>query len=148
MKSGPAPIPVELKILRGNPGKRKLSDKPRARRSRPSMPAYLNEAERAAWREIVPELDRLGLLTKLDRMSLVALCESWAQMREAAASIKAEGVIIQGAKGMRKHPAWQIYREALQHYRNLAQSFGLTPADRARLSVPEKDDGAEDDLLD
>ena len=57
-----------LRLLKGNPGKRRVRVPPEPARSDacPSPPEYLTGYAREAWLRLAPELHRLNLLTVLD----------------------------------------------------------------------------------
>ncbi len=70
------PTPSALNRLRGNPGKRtpnKLEPKPAVGIG--SSPRWLNAEGKLEWARIVPELELIGLLTKVDRGVLSIYCE-------------------------------------------------------------------------
>ena len=83
--SGPPPKPVVLKLLRGNPGRRRLPEEPRPRSAPkcPEPPAHLSEYAISEWRRIGPELHRLGLLTILDETSFACYCSAYGLWRLA-----------------------------------------------------------------
>lgn len=136
------PKPTRLKILEGNKGKRRLNDRePMPKRGRPVCPSWLDVAAKAKWRALVPELDRLGLLTIVDGDTLAAYCQSFAEFQAATKILKKEGRVFKTATGyMAPHPAISMQRSALQHIRAFAALFGLDPADRGRMSTPVKSD--------
>ena len=89
MPEGRPPIPTALKIRAGNPGKRPLpTDEPQPMPGRPRCPEWLDPAAKAKWRALVPELERLGLLTRLDGDALAAYCQAWAEVREATRTLR------------------------------------------------------------
>ncbi len=74
-RRGPAPKPTRMKVLAGNPGKRPLNRRePQPKPGLPRCPAQLSEEAKREWKRISKELDRLGLLTVLDRAALSAYC--------------------------------------------------------------------------
>ena len=85
-----------------------LTTDPRVLNPEPWLPL---EAKRE-WRRIVPELDRIGLLARLDRGVLSTWCASWAQYRQAVELLARDGPVVQGARGKVKHPAAQAARDA------------------------------------
>lgn len=116
---GPPPEPTQLKILKGNPGKRPLNTaEPQPRREPPTCPLWLLPEAKREWRRIVPELSRLGLLTVVDRAALAAYCQSWARYVDAETAASASKV--------------RLYADLMRAF--LVQ-FGLTPASRAKLSA-------------
>jgi hypothetical protein len=72
-----------LKLIKGNPGKRPLpKDEPQPDPAIPEKPDYLDAEASKEWDRIVPELERLGLLTQLDRAMLVSYCQAWSAVVE------------------------------------------------------------------
>lgn len=147
---GRKPKPVALKVLAGNPGKRPIKAQtvrpvPRA----PYCPRWLSPAAKDEWRRVVPELDKLGLLTEIDVAALAAYCQAYARWREAEAILEREGIVVEhtnkaGATNVVTHPAFFIAQKYAQQMRAFAAEFGMTPSSRARLSLPEVEDDADD----
>jgi P27 family predicted phage terminase small subunit len=147
---GPPPTPSKLVELKGNPSKKKLSGaEPEPTRGAPRPPADLKGEALAEWGRIVPELDKLGLLTKVDRAYLVAYCEAWAAFNEARAALSEYGALVAGRDGgMVKNPAAQVMRDAADMMLKFGSRFGLSPSDRTRLSVPSQvEDGPDAQVL-
>ena len=65
---GPAPKPVELKILEGTARPEDLRrNEPRPQPVAPTMPrGVLPKRARKLWRELAPKLERVGILTEVD----------------------------------------------------------------------------------
>ena len=58
---GPPPTPTNLKLLRGNPGKRKLNaNEPDPEPAIPPCPSHLDKVAKKEWRRISKELLALG----------------------------------------------------------------------------------------
>lgn len=148
-KPGPAPKPVELKLVEGNPGRRPLPEvpKPTIAASAPKPPAVLGAEGKKLWNRIAPELHRLGLLTDLDLEGLVALCVSWEQARAAAELIRKQGIVVDlpvfrkdgeiAGYRTQRHPAAQTLRDSLTQFKAFAAEFGLTPSARTKFSMPK-----------
>lgn len=148
---GPLPKPTALRRLEGNPGKRPLNRRePRPRPVAPKCPAWLLPEARREWRRVRPELERLGLLTVVDGVALAGYCQSYARWREAEAAIDEHGATFTtdtGYVGVR--PEVAIAQRSLQMLRAFCAEFGLTPASRGRMTLPEvADDGEWDGILD
>src|SRR5580700_3724674 len=90
---GRKPTPTQLKVIRGNPGKRRLNSagEPKPVRGQPVAPALLSEKARVAWDQIAPMLDRMGVLTEADEMALQMLCEAYVDYIEAREELRAFG---------------------------------------------------------
>lgn len=135
---GPPPKPTALKILEGNPGQRPINtEEPKPTAGAPKPPADLKGEALAEWGRVVPELDRLGLLTKVDRAYLVAYCSAWASFEEARAALAERGPLVEGRDGnLVKNPAAQIMKDSADLMLKFGSRFGMSPADRSRLTVP------------
>lgn len=139
--SGRRRQPTALKILRGNPGKRRLSAEteptPPAldeRFTRPPRELTGNTRARAEWRRIVPLLRDCGLISQAERPSIIALCLEWSTYLEARATLQREGVTTLTATGVRVSPSLAIADGALTHCHRLWSELGLTPSGRAKVA--------------
>ena len=141
MKPGPPPKPTRLRVLEGNPSKRPLhTNEPMPRQGAPDKPDDLSPVASEEWDRIVPELDRLGILSPLDRTMLVVYCEAVAIHDAAMALVDETGILSRRGDRMKgapvKNPALQIARDFAHTARQSGAAFGLTPGDRARMTLP------------
>lgn len=135
--AGRRPKPTHLKLLQGNPGKRRINpSEPKPPAEIPVPPDHLNDIAKAEWNRISEILLRLGLLTTLDRAALAAYCTTYARWIEAEEALKKTGPIVRSPNG---HPILSPYlvvaNRALEQMRAFMIEFGLTPASRSRISV-------------
>lgn len=146
-RPGPAPKPVELKVLEGNPGKRALpASSPKPQPVAPVCPRGLPSRARRFWKEHAPKLEWLGILTEVDGAAFAMLATHWAIAFEAARAIREEGLTAADENGAtRKHPLLQVLRDNSAAFRMYAAEFGLTPSARGRLDIPEP--AGEDDFF-
>ncbi len=156
---GRKPTPTPLKLLKGNPGKRPLNKRePKPAPGAPACPTWLSVEGRAEWRRVVPALDKLGMLAKVDRAAPAVYCESWATFVHTQRLVQKHNVTIHvldeiSPDGMTivvkptKNPAVAIARDAAATVRLFAAEFGLTPSSRSRLEIPEPDDAEVDSLF-
>ncbi len=138
---GPAPKPTKLKILSGNPGKRKLNKRePKPASGSPTCPTWLSKEAKKAWKEIVPELAKIGLISVVDKIALSALCQAWAEFEISTKTLnKKNGRLFTMETGyVGQHPAVAQQRSAWQAIKMFCALFGLDPSSRSRLSLPEK----------
>jgi P27 family predicted phage terminase small subunit len=137
---GPAPKPTALRIIEGNPGKRPLNrNEPKPTPKIPSRPEWLNAEAKREWSRIVPELDRIGLLTIVDRAAITAYCSAWSKVVQAERHMQEEHTLLS--------PWWTIWKDAVRQVRAFCAEFGLTPSSRGRMTVPghvEDDDSGLD----
>ena len=137
MPRGRKPKPRIVRLLEGNPGKRRLPPDIRPT-GRAEMPAQLVGEAAAEWARVVPGLAALGLATDLDRAALTAYCVSWARWMESEAALATEGRVTRGVEGSLVASPWvAIAREDRKSLREFAVEFGMTPAARTRVKVDE-----------
>ena len=76
--------PTKLKILKGNPGRRKLNkDEPQYSPMDETPPDSLCEIGVAEWVRIIAEMENNGVLTKADEKILWAYCDEFATAERA-----------------------------------------------------------------
>jgi P27 family predicted phage terminase small subunit len=112
----------------------------------PNAPAWLSKEGRAEWRRIMPLLIERRILTDADMGSVENYCIAIGQVRAAERTIQNEGMTVQGASGLRAHPAVKIQSDAMTRARLLAAELGLTPVSRSRPSIREDHDQDSSDL--
>src|SRR3989304_880412 len=120
-------------------GKRGPPAKPTQMRRRPGHP------------RVCPGLERLGLLTAVDRAVLAGYCQAYARWRQAEEAIEKYGLIGQTLSGyVQQLPYVSIANQALKQMRACAAEFGFSPASRTRIAHPEPktEDDFEDFLSD
>ena len=139
---GPKPKPTRLKVLEGNPGKRRLNRKEqKPERGIPPCPGWLCAEAKREWRRISPELHRLGLLTLVDLGVLAGYCQAWARWAEAERFIEENGstMTLRDDKGNVKWvqavPQVAIGVKMLEKVRQFGAELGLSPSSRTRLEA-------------
>jgi P27 family predicted phage terminase small subunit len=133
---GRKPKPTELKRLAGNPGKRALpKNEPRPADTMPKCPSHLAKAAKKKWRELAPELHRLGLLTIVDQMALAAYCQAWASWIEAEKHLEDEGRVIDTDYGQQQNPWVHVSAKAVKQMQSFGAEFGLSPSTRSRVNT-------------
>ena len=152
---GPPRKPTALRILEGNPSKRPLpKNEPKPDPSLPECPEWLMEEAKKEWNRVAPELNRLGLLTVLDRTALAAYCQSYAKWKQAEEFIQRYGTTYRTKKVdsggqvyvySQQHAEVGIANQCLKQIRAFCAEFGLTPASRARMELPSERE--DDDFL-
>ena len=86
---GPRPMPVKLKLLRGNPGRRPVRGafEPPQPPLPPEPPAFLTGYARQEWNRIATSRHLFGLLREADVMVLAAYCESFKRWKTAVETL-------------------------------------------------------------
>ena len=102
----------------------------------PTKPRSLSGEAAAEWNRIVPELERSGILSTIDRALLVRYCTAWADWVELDHLLSQGSKIVRGQKGNLVHsPAWLMRRDAEQTLAELGRQLGLTPIARLRAGI-------------
>jgi P27 family predicted phage terminase small subunit len=149
-KRGPAPTPTEIKIARGTlKSPRNAEPKPPA--TGIVMPGHLGQVAAGKWRELLPLLQAVRVMTDADIEALARYCDTWEWWLATRAKLKAEGdtypILNDGGevKYIAQRPEVSIAHKLATQLRQLEQDFGLNPSARTSLSVqPEKPSSDED----
>lgn len=141
---GRKPKPTHLKIISGNPGKRKLNeDEPKPDLSLPMPPPHLSDDAKVEWGRVSEELYRIGLLSDIDRSALAAYCQAYGRWAQAERAINkmAENDTVTGALMVKtkngnaiQNPLVGTANKAMADMIRYAAEFGMTPSARTRFS--------------
>ncbi|MBA1195553.1 phage terminase small subunit P27 family [Pseudomonas plecoglossicida] len=149
--AGRRPTPTELKLVRGNPGKRAINkNEPKPARRIPSAPAHLTNEAQVAWGRLTVLLDRMGVLTEADGFALERLCDCYAEILALREIVDAQGrtyetTSTQGEVVLKANPAVAMLADVDRRFKSYLVEFGLTPAARSKVQVKQNDD--EEDPL-
>jgi P27 family predicted phage terminase small subunit len=138
--------PTRLKVLRGNPGKRRIKPEPEPPEIEvcPEPPAFLAGYAAEEWRRVAPDLHMIGLLRGVDLQVLGGYAQAFAVWRtavEALAKVAASdpvmhGLLIRAADGTpRRNPLVKVAADAANDMLRFANDLGIGPAARARLAA-------------
>jgi P27 family predicted phage terminase small subunit len=141
---GRKPAPTHLKLVRGNPGKRRLNKaEPAPERVMPSPPPELSADARLEWDRVAGELHRIGVLSGIDRAALAAYCQAygrWVVAERAIAKMAerdplTEGLMIKTTNGNAvQNPLVGTANKAMADVVHYAAEFGMTPSARSRIT--------------
>jgi P27 family predicted phage terminase small subunit len=102
----------------------------------PRAPEGIDDASAGEWRRITTLLRSRGTLDALDETPLREYLTCWRRLREAEATLDAEGLLVSGSNGGTvRNPASMIahqYRSALLAW---SKELGLTPLSRLRMPM-------------
>lgn len=154
---GPAPTPTKILDARGSPWKnreRRGKKEPKPRAGSPKRPAWLPSRCWSDWSRLIHDIAP-GLVTTVDRNALaryVVLLDQWktamAWIDEHGTTYEEKrvmGATTKGAEpemvvvGHRQYPQVKEAMGLVDAMLRLEKEFGLTPAARARLIAPEKE---------
>lgn len=154
---GPQRQSATVIALRGNPGHKTLADmaddfNPEV--EIPSAPRWIWPEAKKEWRRIGTELERYGLISRLDRAALVLYCQSWARLAWAETMMSramelaetkrleaeargeewkgGDGIMVPSPNGSLIYSHhWVVQRRSAQEVSWYLKSFGLSPASRS-----------------
>jgi phage terminase small subunit len=92
-RRGPAPKPTPVLKLRGTFRRHRSRNEPKPDPSPPSCPAWLDDVSKEAWEQLVPQLQEMGVLTRIDENALVRYCTFWSRWRAAEDFIAKHGTV-------------------------------------------------------
>jgi P27 family predicted phage terminase small subunit len=159
---GRKPLPENVRQLRGNPGNAKPINEPKPQPKTPTCPSWLPSEAKNEWKRVTAELDRIGMLTLVDRGALATYCEAWALLKQAEEEIARYGMVIytldrelrdedgnvvQLLATAKTNPAVRVAHSSMQYVRAFAAEFGLTPSSRSRINLPKPTDDDLKELL-
>ncbi len=102
----------------------------------PTCPKHLNKVARKEWRRAGKILQKIGLLTEIDRMIFAAYCEAYARWIEATVKVQETGMVYKKADGTPGlNPYLRIAREAFDQMIKAGTQIGLSPSSRVNLKV-------------
>jgi P27 family predicted phage terminase small subunit len=131
MSGGRPPTPTALRVLEGNRGKRPLRREPIATGT-PPPPAWLKGEARRLWMRTVPELQRMGLIGKVDEIGMVLLCQNWSRWKDVELELDEPGLDSEATGRLRRDSS----RLSKDLWKALSE-FGMSPVARARVATPQ-----------
>jgi len=139
--SGRKHKPTAVLKLHGSPAAKKRKQEPKPPPGRPICPTFIDKCAKAAWRQLIPQLAEMGVLTQVDRNALIRYCQTWSRWRRCAEFINDHGETYQlkddqgNFKCLQQWPQVAIYNKLSDTLSKLESEFGLTPSARAGLQV-------------
>lgn len=164
---GPKPLPGNVHLLRGNASKKPLAqllDELKPEVEIPGFPSWIWPEAKKEWKRLSVELERYGLISKLDRAALVLYCQAWAKMVWAEQMLsramadaerkrveaEARGEEYSGGDGMMVRTAngnftyshhWVVGKHAAAQVKSYLDLFGLSPSARSKVSTSDNRQG-------
>ena len=143
--TGRRPKPTALKVLEGNPGKRKLNEhEPVPPKADIRCPNWLMPEAKKEWKRLASSLKSMGVLTAADLTAFAGYCQAYARWREAEEFITKHGSIFKTPSGyVQQVPQVSIAQQNLKIMQSFCTEFGLTPACRSRIIAGDPDASAD-----
>lgn len=133
---GRRPQPRAVKELKGVHKSLINYDEPTAPDGTPVCPRWLSKRAKACWREVVPHLKAMNVLTKVDRHALISYCDAWGRYRDTRERLDAVGDTYELKSGyVQQRPEVGIVRQLQMLLLKYQQEFGLTPSSRTTIKV-------------
>ena len=104
---GRKPKPTRLKVVEGNAGKRRINGRePTPPSSKPTCPSHLSPTAKAEWKRLAETLNRIGILTQVDRTVLAAYCQAYGRWVEAEKKLAETPVLLKTPAGYVQQSPW------------------------------------------
>lgn len=145
---GALKLPQHLKAVPDGAGPASVADT--APKLAPLKPPAVSENPRlsALWDQIVPELDRTGLVAPSDAPAIELALRHFLIARIAADQIDDDVTTPDREGAMKKHPADAVFRAQSELFLKYATQLGMTFVARARTPAAKGDDGGESNPFD
>ena len=148
---GRKPIPTGLKIAKGIRKSRINANEPQFVADLTPAPCeFMDVYAREEWDRVYPDLNKNGVLKKVDRSVLVGYCEAFSEYRKSSEMLaKNKRQVIKTPNGMEQSsPYISNKRNWLLAMLNFAVELGITPSSRTRLiGENKKPDSSIKDFL-
>jgi P27 family predicted phage terminase small subunit len=117
--------------------------------SLPSIPAHLRDAGANAFNQACSDLLNRCVLRHSDTTLIEQYATAVQTADDAQRLLSAEGIIYEDKNGQaRRHPAFTVWRSAVDTARQLASRLTITPYDRARTPEVEREEQTAVDPFD
>lgn len=147
---GPPPTPTGILKIRGSWRGNRKAQASSPERTLPRRPKWLDPHARAAWRQLVPLLDAMGVLDAIDGKALARYCTLWGRWRKAEEFLAKHGEThlakdaAGNVLGLRNYPQVRTASVLAEQLLRLEQHFGMTPSARARIAAPAEPSNGEE----
>jgi P27 family predicted phage terminase small subunit len=140
-------VPTAVLKLRGTARKDRTRHEPEPPDGMPRCPAWLDRQAKSAWKQLVPQLKQMRVLSRIDRNALVRYCQFWSRWKKAEEFLQKHGDVYPlkdefgKLKCLQQFPQVAISHKLGAALGRLEQEFGLTPSARSRIQVlPQEDE--------
>ena len=147
MAKGRKPLPASLHLIKGNPSKLRfntLQDSSRVPVEIPEPPEHLMPEALVEWNRITVELEKLGLIARIDRAALGVYCQAYARWAKVEIKLRDKGddaLVDQTPSGYQQISVLlQISTRAVEQMHKFLAEFGMTPSARSRVNISPQQD--------
>ncbi|MCA3256032.1 MAG: P27 family phage terminase small subunit [Alphaproteobacteria bacterium] len=149
MARGPKPQPAAIKLMKGNPGRRRVVDPtvqageaagkaaPIGKSSELQAPKNLTDAQRAVWDTFVPDLEAMRLMRSTDTAAFARYCVwtvKWNEAERALRRAKLVTVTESDHVTMERMSKWLMVMIHIdKRLGDIEERFGMNPSARQRI---------------
>jgi P27 family predicted phage terminase small subunit len=153
---GRIPKPEVIHSLHGNPGKRKRKEGLTVVGSAPTPPTFLIPHAKRIWKELIADFGDINLVTPADKYTYGMMCQALARVIEGEKVLTKTGLIVEepvinrhgnftGQVKIKAHPMIAVVKMYSALANQIGARFGLSPGDRARITMPVPPADEDDD---
>ncbi|MQS88275.1 MULTISPECIES: phage terminase small subunit P27 family [Companilactobacillus] len=107
-------------------------------------PAHLPKYAKQLWKELAPELNKVGMVTSLDSTNFELFCMQYQEHRDAVNAIKKYGSVYEDSNGnLKKNPAVNVADTATKNLRSLGMILGIDYNSRSQNANTESDNNID-----
>jgi P27 family predicted phage terminase small subunit len=145
MTVGRKPKPTKMKVVQGTFRKDRANiNEPKLKNQLPPCPDFLEGKARQEYFRIGRKLERIGVLTEIDDLALICLCQSWAEFIEATEQARKTGMLVKSPSGYPiLNPYVTLANQALKRVKSFLTEFGMTPSSRCRVNADPDETGGD-----
>jgi len=138
-KRGPKPTPTATLKIRGSWRGKSRQAEP-APEGRAVKPRWVKKLAAKKWDELRPQLDAMGVLSKIDAGALARYCDTWAWWRATRDWLEKNGEFYEavnksGDEYTAQYPQVNLCLKLAQQLSKLEAEFGLTPSARTNMQA-------------
>lgn len=156
-KRGPAKTPTNLAVVRGERADRLNTNEPQPAAVEPTPPGWLSDDALDVWARYAPDLTAKKVLTAWDVEGFAAFCDAVVRRARASAHLEDEGEVVEvpvfarngdlAGHRLERNQWSYAFKDADSQVQKWGGRFGLTPSERADISIAQEAANAGADLL-
>jgi P27 family predicted phage terminase small subunit len=130
-------ILTQLKVLKGTAQRSRMNlQEPKPDTGVPEMPEGLDEEHQKSWAQHAKLLTGMKVLTVADGLALESMVRAHVELRRLQAEVAQLSAVERTDSGLlKRHPGISAVADYDRRYLSWLTKFGLTPADRSRVSA-------------
>jgi P27 family predicted phage terminase small subunit len=140
-RRGPRPLSTPVLQALGSWRANINRDEPTPLAKAPTCPSWISTEAKRLWRELVPLMMAMRILTEADRNALARYCQTWARWKAAEQFVQKFGETYPLKDEQGRVKCFMPWPQASMAQRlsivltRLEQEFGLTPSARTRIDL-------------